>query len=342
MELEQARTELKQLQNEMRTQQETLEATTMGADPRIEQLLTQRDQTSRQLLELRKQLKSQQERLSRETSAYNRLVTQFKQEQNRRQQDVTAPAQTASSSPTSTESKYAAYVFVISGSQAPHIEDTLHLKSWVESYGAKYIEASWNGIDSDATSGSLNQLGFQQHFNDYLNGIPENARLILIGHGLGGGAAIEAATRVAYAKQRTVEFLAVIDPIGVEGLRANIVYDTKGTCIKPSADNTMTNAEYIACIKSAERRKITSNVKHFYNRWQKDAQGPLDYQRQIPSIDSRGNVVQMPTASGRFQIENGTDADQRRVYFAGDKNAHELLLAEEAKVLPKLLVQHLR
>ena len=159
---------------------------------------------------------------------------------------------------------------------------------------------------------------------------------------LGGGAAIDAATRIAYSEKRTIDFLAVLDPIGLEGLRANIVYDTKGACVKPDPDNTMTNAEYIACIKSAKKRLITSNIKFFYNRWQKDAKGPLDYQRQIPSIDARGNVVRVPTASGRFNIENGTESDQRRVYFAGDEDAHRLLLAEEAKVLPKLLVQHLR
>jgi len=300
------------------------------------------------LSSLRSQLKVQQTKLSRESKEFSSLVTQFKREQSAKRIASTAtgkaPASPSPKAPKTTidlgNSEYASYVFVISGEQEPNIENTLHLKSWVESYGAKYIEANWNGFGNG--SGPANSLGFQEAFRDYIRQIPKDAKLILIGHGLGGGAAIEAATHIAYSEQRTIDFLAVLDPIGVEGLRANIVYDTKGACLKPDPNNTMTNAEYIACIKSSKKRMITSNIKYFYNRWQKDAKGPLDYQRQISSLDAHGKVVRVPTASGRFNIENGTESDQRRMYFAGDENAHKLLLAEEAKVLPKLLVQHLR
>lgn len=345
-ELDNAKTKLSELQKQLQAQKDDVDDNSMDADPRIASLISKRDSTAQQLNTLRSRLKSQQNDLRQANDKFNQLVTQFKREQAAQQKSVQAKADipkpvAAPSKPTITlDGEYASYVFVISGDQEPHIENTLHLKSWVESYGAKYIEASWNGFGQG--TGPNNSLGFQEAFREYIRQIPQNSKVILIGHGLGGGAAIEAATRVAFAENRTIDFLAVLDPMGNEGLRANIVYDTKGACAKPEPDNTMNNAEYVACIKSSKKRLITSNIKYFYNRWQKDAQGPLDYQRQIASIDAKGNVVSVPTASGRFSIENGTEADQRRVYFAGDKDAHKLLLAEEAKVLPKLLVQHLR
>lgn len=346
-ELATAKGKLTELQSQLDAQKEDVDDNSLDKDPRIASLISQRDNTARKVNNLRAELKNQQAKLNKENQEFNSLVTQFKREQSSKQQSIqaeTAVPKPAGKSPAAAELKldgdHDAYVFAISGELEPNIEDTLHLKSWVESYGAKYIQANWNGFDTGA--GPANSLGFQEAFRDYIRQIPKEAKLILIGHGLGGGAAIDAATRIAYSEKRTIDFLAVLDPIGLEGLRANIVYDTKGACVKPDPDNTMTNAEYIACIKSAKKRLITSNIKFFYNRWQKDAKGPLDYQRQIPSIDARGNVVRVPTASGRFNIENGTEADQRRVYFAGDEDAHRLLLAEEAKVLPKLLVQHLR
>lgn len=345
-ELDRAKTRLAELQQQLQTQKDDVDDHSMDADPRIASLISKRDSTAQQLNNLRAQLNNQQTRLRQANDTFNQLVTQFKQEQSAEQKSAQAKAAVpkAVSAPVrpkvALEGEFASYVFVISGDQEPNIESTLHLKSWVESYGAKYIEANWNGFGQG--TGPNNSLGFQEAFREYVRQIPQNSKVILIGHGLGGGAAIEAATRVAYSEKRTIDFLAVLDPMGNAGLRANIVYDTRGACVQPDPGNTMTNAEYIACIKSAKKRMITSNIKYFYNRWQKDAQGPLDYQRQIASIDAKGNVVSVPTASGRFTIENGTEADQRRVYFAGDKDAHKLLLAEEAKVLPKLLVQHLR
>jgi hypothetical protein len=139
-----------------------------------------------------------------------------------------------------------------------------------------------------------------------------------------------------------VDVLAALDPLVNGGLRDNIVYNTTDACIKTEPDNTTINAEFIACIKSGNKRMITPKISYFYNRWQKDSQGPLDFQRNITSIDASGNEITVPTASGRFNIEIGTQADQRRLFFFGDENAHKQLLAEEAKVLPKLLVQYLR
>lgn len=347
-ELETAQSRLTELQGHLDAQKEDADDSSLDRDPRIASLINQRDSTARKVNNLRAKLKGQQAKLNQENKEFNSLVSQFKREQNAKQQSIQAKTavpkpvagKPALASSLKLDGDYNSYVFVISGEQEPNIENTLHLKSWVESYGSKYIEANWNGFGQGA--GPDNSLGFQEAFRDYIRQIPKNAKLILIGHGRGGGAAIDAATRIAFSENRTVDFLAALDPIGSEGLRANIVYETKGACLKPDPNNTMTNAEYVACIKSSKRRMITSNIKFFYNRWQKDAKGPLDYQRQISSLDARGNIVRVPTASGRFNIENGTEADQRRVYFAGAEDAHILLLAEEAKVLPKLLVQHLR
>lgn len=350
-ELESAQTTLSELQNQLDAQKEEAGENSLDDDPRIASLIGKRDNTANQINRLRSELKTTQSKLSQENTQFNNLVAQFKREQNAKQKKLQATS-TAKAVPPKPVKKplattikldnvdHISYVFVISGDQDPNIESTLHLKGWVESYGAKYIETSWNGFGNG--SGPSNSLGFQEAFREYIRQIPKSAKLILIGHGLGGGAAIEAATKIAYSEKRTIDFLAVLDPMGLDSLRANIVYDTKGACVKPDPNNTMTNAEYIACIKSSQKRLITSNIKYFYNRWQKDAQGPIDYQRQISSLDAKGKVIRVPTASGRFNIENGTEADQRRVYFAGDENAHKLLLAEEAKILPKLLVQHLR
>ena len=346
-ELERAKAKLAELESLLEAQKGEVDESSLDKDPRIASLISKRDSTATQLSSLRAGLKTKQTKLSQETSEFNNLVARFKREQSAKQKPKQAAAEPKPAPKAATKAsldlgtgEHASYVFVISGDQEPNIENTLHLKSWVESYGAKFIEANWNGFSNGA--GPANSFGFQEAFREYIRQIPKDAKLILIGHGLGGGSAIEAATRIAFSEDRTVDFLAVLDPIGSEGLRANIVYDTKGACTKPDPKNTITNTEYVACIKSSKKRMITSNIKFFYNRWQKDAKGPLDYQRQISSLDARGKVVRVPTASGRFNIENGTEADQRRVYFAGDENAHKLLLAEEAKVLPKLLVQHLR
>lgn len=348
-ELDNANNTLAQLQQELDSQQEEISDAALDSDPRVAALNKQRSNTAAELERERSRLQSQRNALSTEQKKFNTLVNQFKQETGREDSVVTSEAKPATAVGITTKPRYdlglntadyTSYVFVVSGAQEPNIESTLHLKSWVESYGAKYIEATWNGFKNAPEA--LKDAGFQAGFQEYLAQIPREAKVILIGHGLGGGAAIDAATRIAHAQGRSIEFLVALDPIGPGGLRANIVYDTQGKCGRPSTDNRNSNAEYIACLRASNKRMITSNIKYFYNRWQKDAEGPLDYQRMITSVDANGNNIEVPTASGRFNIENGTQADQRRLFFAGDSSAHKLLLAEEAKLLPKLLVQHLR
>jgi hypothetical protein len=238
--------------------------------------------------------------------------------------------------------KHPAYVIAISGDRINNIEDHLKLKEWVESYGARYITADWNGFPSLKGDRQNGPMRFQAQFADVIRSIPANAKLILIGHGRGGGAAIEAATRIAFEMDRVIDFLAVLDPIGLDNLRANIVYDTATGCNQPTSNDPVSNVAYLACIKESRPRMITANVRHFYNRWQKESEGPLDYQRLIKAIDGRGRDIQVPTATGRFMTSDAIQADQKRSFFNNAANAHELLLSEEAKNLPRLLVRHLR
>lgn len=231
-----------------------------------------------------------------------------------------------------------AHVFAISGEVAPEIESVLNLKSWVESYGARYYEAHWNGF---AASNRADTEQFRREFADRLRTIPPSARIIVIGHGRGGGAAIEAATEVAYTMGRAIDFLAVLDPVGSEDLRANIVYRSQG-CNSPEAGDKLSINAYVDCIDSAARRAITSNVKHFYNRWQKEGFGPTDYARSYPVRDDEGQFREASSATGRFALADNIQADQKRLFFNNDKDAHMTLLQQESKNLPNLLVKHLR
>lgn len=231
-----------------------------------------------------------------------------------------------------------AYVFAVSGEVAPEIESVLNLKSWVESYGAKYFEARWNGF---TPSNRQDTEQFRREFAERLRQIPPAARIILIGHGRGGGAAIEAATDVAYTMGRSIDFLAVLDPVGDRDLRANIVYQTKG-CSSPESGDKQSLNGYIDCIDNATKRAITSNVKHFYNRWQKEGFGPADYARSYPVMDRQGDFREASSATGRFALADNIKADQKRLFFNNDKEAHMTLLQQESKNLPNLLVKHLR
>lgn len=343
----------------METQLGSMDAgddSTLDRDPRMARLTQKRDRLQTEVTALRNQMTTERTRLRNQQDNYQKLSAQYRREQSTRQQERIAaatltnqpapaaipatPSVLASPAlpvPALDRNDYASYVFVISGDQEQDIEQTLHLKNWVESYGAKYIQASWKGFGSGTTA-----VSFQEAFRSYLRQIPPQAKLVLIGHGLGGGAAIEAATQAAFAENRTIDFLAALDPIGTDNLRANIVYDTRGSCSRPDPGDEMANSDYVECIKSARKRVITGNIKHFYNRWQKDAGGPLDFQRQLASLNTDGKVESVPTATGRFETASSIETDQKRLYFAGDRNAHRMLLAEEAKQLPKLLVQHLR
>lgn len=342
-------TELQAIQIESEAAQQqllTLEAQQKGSsfdlDPRLQSILVQRETQASLIISLRKQLKRNRALITKTKASRQELANHIKLANSAPAPAAITPKKAqrpVEKQPAKPE--FASYVFAVSGEYDQNIEETLQLKEWVESYEAKYIEANWNGFDSNGNPASTEL--FKKQFEKHIASIHQDANIILIGHGRGGGAAIEAATEVASKLNRTIEFLAVIDPIGDGNLRANIVYNNEqAQCTTPVNDDRIVNAEYVACIKDAERREITSNIKHFYNRWQKDNQGPLDYQRRIAIVDTTGENVDAPTATGRFNTSASIEADQKRVFIGEGKDAHMSLLAQASRTLPKLLVKHLR
>lgn len=338
----------KLLQEKLAIAEQNLKETDIEDDERFGDLKRERDQKGDRIIAMRKQLKQDKSNLSllkRQLAQAKTAVAQARKaaaaKTVAKAEPKPEPKQAEPKTQQATNEKRPAYVFAISGDQEPNIEDALKLKDWVESYGAEYIQARWNGFDNnDPVSGSTDT--FKSQFLNKLESIDKNAKVILIGHGRGGGAAIEAATEIAFNANRTIEFLAVIDPIGDENLRANIVYNTSVKCNQPNPEDQITNTEYVACLRESKKRLITSNVKHFYNRWQKDGQGPADFYRRIKAIDENGEDITTPTATGRFVTAETILEDQKRVYMGDDDQAHKKLLSEEARNLPRLLVKHLR
>lgn len=315
-------------------------------DAQLTKLLSDRETKANRINNLRRGVRERLVALESAKAERSRLKRQLAQQQLAQQQN-SASSQPSETQPVAVKRPFdlgdhPSYVFVISGDRVINIEQHLKLKEWVESYGARFIHGNWDGFPDFKPNQYESQHRFQAQFADVLKSIPVNAKVILIGHGRGGGAAIEAATRIAFEMDRVIELLAVLDPIGVDNLRANIVYDTATGCQQPTSNDPVSNVAYLSCIREARPRLITANVKHFYNRWQKEARGPLDYQRLIKAIDNRGRDIEVPTATGRFAVSNAIQADQKRSFFNNSDNAHELLLSEEAKNLPRLLVRHLR
>ena len=229
------------------------------------------------------------------------------------------------------------WVYIISGKKAVGLGFELGLRDWIISFGAKYIETDWgkySGKKEDFNS------GFVKRFKSDLGRIPENSNLILIGHGLGGGAAILAATTVAYEKGRVVDFLAVLDPVGENKLRANIVYSPSAPCTLQ--DNNFGRVSYFACLDTAKPRIITSNVKAFYNRWQKDRGDVVDNHRQYSISDGQGNVFTLPSSTGKFLVDNGTKANQKRFSKMGWSGKNKSLIGDASKELTNILAPYLQ
>jgi len=323
----------------LKTQQK---GSTLDLDPRLQSILAQRETKATLIISLRKQVKRNRSLLTKTIGRRLELANHIKFANNAPAPAAITPSRAQKERKKSAaKPEFSSYVFAVSGEYDQDIEQTLQLKEWVESYEAKYIQANWNGFEGSDNSTSTTL--FKEQFEKRLNKIHQDANIILIGHGRGGGAAIEAATEVASKLNRTIEFLAVIDPIGDGNLRANIVFNNQhAQCTTPKDDDRIINTEYVDCIKDAKRREITSNIKHFYNRWQKDNEGPLDFQRRISIVDADGENVESPTATGRFNTSATIEADQKRVFIGKGKDAHKTLLAQASRTLPKLLVKHLR
>lgn len=337
------------LNKKLELARQSMEDTSIEADPRYAKVSSEREVNAERITAMRKQFKQDQANLSLLQRRLSDAKSQLAKDKQAAVAAVAnidaqqaAPQQiSGAEGSAATASKGSAYVFVVSGDQEPNIEQELKLKDWVESYGATYIQAHWNGFDSSNLRAGSTEI-FKAQFAKQLNAIEKDAKIILIGHGRGGGAAIEAATDVAFNTNRSIEFLAVIDPIGDDNLRANIVYDAPVKCNKPIPKDQISNTEYVTCLRESKKRIITANVKHFYNRWQKDGKGPEDFYRRIRAIGDNGEDVVIPTATGRFATADTITQDQKRVFLGDDKDAHVKLLEEEARNLPRLLVKHLR
>ena len=203
----------------------------------------------------------------------------------------------------------------------------------MESYQAKYIEANWNDISASDNPASGSMIKFLSQMEQELSRIPDNSNVILIGYGIGGGAAVLAATEVANKINRRIDFLITIDPMGMGDSRMNAVYKTEAFC-----QGRISQEQYMDCLSKGQKRAITANVKNFYNRWQREANIPIDAKDRM-TVANREYTL----STGRFLIaSSGTSDNQKRMYYGMDKKAHELILADAAAELPKLLVEHLR
>lgn len=235
--------------------------------------------------------------------------------------------------------KEKAWVYIVSGERVKDLGKQLAIKEWLSSFDATYIEASW-GQGISGTDKEI-EAGFIRQFRNDLGRISTTSKLILIGHGLGGGAVIKAATEVAYTEGRIVDLLVALDPVGANKLKANIVFRPSSACSLPGDDQARLN--YFICMNEAKHRKITPNIKHFYNRWQKNAGLASDKHRQYRISDGEGNLLILPTATGKFYIESKrTLADQKRVSSTGALKNTWLLIDKASQDLPNLLVQYLQ
>lgn len=228
---------------------------------------------------------------------------------------------------------YNSYVYAISGKKTGEVEKALKLKQWVESYQAKYIEANWNDLTASSPSSSGSMIGFLSQMEKEFQKIPKDSKIILIGYGLGGGAAVLAATEVAAKLNREIELLVTLDPMGLGDSRMNAVYQTEAYC-----QGKISPEQYVSCLSKAKKRTISPNVKSFYNRWQRESSMPIDAKDRM-TVNKQEYVL----ATGKFLIANKkiTTVNQKRVYY-GDKGAHELILSDAAAELPKALVPYLR
>ena len=319
-------------------------------DPQISNLLRQRAADNQKLSALRQRVSAQKALLA--------AAEQQKRQAPRKRPAAQAPATVAATAaPVSSQRRAipgaplvleppaagvaassTTWVFAISGEGEDNIESVLKLKSWVESYGGHYVQARWNGFGASSRE-DTDQFRFE--FAEKLRQIHPSARIVLIGHGRGGGAAIEAATDVAYTLGRQIDFLGVLDPVGEGNLRANIVYNTDD-CQSPEGRGGASIKAYLDCLTGAPRRTITSNVRFFYNRWQKEGRGPVDYAPLYGLEDTAGETRDVPSATGRFALAGNIESDQKRMFFDNDANAHRTLLEEESRLLPNLLVKYLR
>lgn len=103
----------------------------------------------------------------------------------------------------------------------------------------------------------------------YVDALPADRPVILIGHSFGGDSVLEAARKI----KRPILFLAALDPVGGGGLR-----------------------------RLDLEREVPANVQYFYNRWQSNGLFPFDYPSNGVFKKCRAGVkcdqAKLSTASG--------------------------------------------
>lgn len=87
---------------------------------------------------------------------------------------------------------------------------------------------------------------FIEEVSAFVNGLPKDRKVILIGHSFGADSIMEVAPKL----QHDVLFLGAIDAVGPAGQRS-----------------------------MNRKRKVPANVGYFYNRWQNDKIFPFDYRK---------------------------------------------------------------
>ncbi len=295
------------------------------------EMQTSLDAETKKVTELQKKLKESTSALSKDKKL-KRLLKQKDQKSKSLAALITKRKQAQAQAAAPKVPVYKSYVYVISGKKGKGIEKTLKLKDWVQSYDAKYIEANWNDLEAKVNRSSGSMLKFLAQFEQEFKKLPKDSKIILIGYAQGGAAAVLAATEVAHKLGRDIEYLITIDPMGMGDARMNAVYKTEAYC-----QGRISKEQYVICLDNAKKRVITSNVKNFYNRWQRESVFPIDATDRMV-VNKQEKVL----ATGKFLLESAsTGENQKRVYY-GDKKAHELILSDAAEELPKILVPHLR
>ena len=229
------------------------------------------------------------------------------------------------------------WIYIVNGERVKNLGALLGLKEWTKTFDVNYIETKWGQI---STGKEDFNSGFISKFTSDLEKIPDSSKLILIGHGLGGGAVIKAATDIAAKKGRYIDVLVALDPVGVNKLRANIVYKSGNDCPLPVGELGKLN--YLACLDSAKPRQITPNIKYFYNRWQKNGGVASDKHRNYTISDGQENIFIMPSSTGKFQVESTeTQVNQMRFFTPNLARKNSALIKEAGKDLYNLLIPNL-
>jgi hypothetical protein len=110
---------------------------------------------------------------------------------------------------------------------------------------------------------------FVSEVTAYVDSLPADRQVIMIGHSFGGDSVMEAAKKIKHP----ILFVGALDPVGSGGLR-----------------------------RLELGREIPSTVKYFYNRWQSNTLFPFDYVSNSSFKNCRASVkcdqAKLATASG--------------------------------------------